>query len=252
MLRDRAGAYTLANLRLQRSANQPLDRFLSELGSVGRVGIVGGAVRDWFTGRQPRDLDVVADATQDELDSIISLAGATLGSRTRLGGRSLTFGSLKVDAWSLSASWGFRHDRSIAPSLENLPTTAFLTADAIVVDAENGETFDAGFFDCFVRRELDVLSDHLPFGLAVTAVARSLVLSDEHALSISSRLSQFICRAAARGIRWPLIEKEQFERYGRVLVTGSEARYLLRSSPNAFRELVAEAAAHPRGFTQAA
>ena len=175
MLRDRAGAYTLANLRLQRSANQPLDRFLSELGSVGRVGIVGGAVRDWF-----------------------------------------------------------------------------LTADAIVVDAENGETFDAGFFDCFVRRELDVLSDHLPFGLAVTAVARSLVLSDEHALSISSRLSQFICRAAARGIRWPLIEKEQFERYGRVLVTGSEARYLLRSSPNAFRELVAEAAAHPRGFTQAA
>lgn len=241
---------TRANLELLRARHRGINQLLEDLEALGPIAVVGGAVRDWSTGRPPRDLDLAVDTPAASLCALLRRTCSRDATRTRLGGWRLRVDQRKIDLWALPDSWGFKRDPSLEPTFANLAMTAFFNVDAVVVELRRRQAYCAGFYEAFQRRILDIRFDTLPVDLAVTAAARSLVLASEHRLQPSPRLRRFLWNLSSERALWPLVEEEQQRRYGEILVPLRAARRMLQPWPDLLTAFFGSgerpSATHPR------
>lgn len=182
--------------------------------------IFGGIPRGVFgQGRsyQPRDLDLVFD--DEHFVCFESAFQHCILRRNNYGGLRLRMGDAAVDAWPLSATWAFREGLVKEASFERLPSTAFLNIDGIVVEAvpvpgRGRRVFEAGFFDGWNQRTLDINLEENPHpGICV---ARTLRISKRYGFKLSHRLCTYVWRVlSARTLEE--VEGAEKSHYGRVV-----------------------------------
>ena len=131
-------------------------RWLQQLGShCERLFLFGGAIRDvalMGDEARPRDLDLVVVGLN--FDDLPGFLGEHIVRRTSFGGLKLKLDDSWVDLWRLEDTWAFR-EKLIEPSPENLPSTTFLSSQAIAAEIQGLEVkhiFESGFTSSLRRR----------------------------------------------------------------------------------------------------
>lgn len=232
------GQLVLKHVGAARRRSRDLDTLLCSVSSEGDVVLVGGAPRDWFLGRAPRDLDIVVEASAATLDRVVARWSRK---RTRYGGHRLSIDGLSVDIWSLHSTWAFTVHETVMARLENLPQTAFYNVDALAVSAVSGTVFEHGFSAAFQTRMLSTVFEANPFP-ALCAV-RGLVLAKQYGLRLGTPVLSYIDRLIARGATWDDLDAAQVSHYGERRIMPMHAWSMLSESMCASLKLEA---ARPR------
>jgi hypothetical protein len=202
-----------------------VDNLLASIEAIGDVAIVGGALRDWLLGYEPRDLDLVVDVGHSALADVLEPLAER---RTRFGGYHLRVGGCQLDIWSLETTWAFN---SLAlhkqPILPELPRTAFFNLDAVALRLSDGEVFECGFFDGIERRVLSVVFEKNPF--PALCVVRAFGLAKRYGLGLDSGVVSYVRRVAELGVTWDELNKAQLSHYGVARVTPADVLPLIPS-----------------------
>jgi len=184
--------------------------------------LFGGAVRDlmlWSPYHAFRDIDVVVDgATTDTLQVEF---GPHVVRRTRFGGLHLDVEGWLFDLWPLADTWAFReYPTLLRPRPEELPSTTFMTVEAVVVSLSSKpghprQVFESGFFEALVTRTIELNFEHNPYP-KLNAV-RTLLTASRLGFAIGPRLVRFLSDQVRRSEMEELVEVQR-RHYGRVLL----------------------------------
>lgn len=98
-----------------------------------RHGVFGGAVRSWFLGRKPRDIDIAIECSTEELNGLLTNTEHT---RNSFGGTKIQ-GNIEIDVWPLSETWNLQNEK-VMPTFENLASFASLNVDCLVLEVGIG------------------------------------------------------------------------------------------------------------------
>lgn len=105
-----------------------------------KFAIFGGAVRDWYLGRKPKDIDIVLDCSSD----IVSMLAANFKhKKSQFDGYQFEIDGVNLDVWRLEDSWYFKQGFA-EPSWNNLLNSVPFNIDAILI-FKNGKILDNGF-----------------------------------------------------------------------------------------------------------
>jgi hypothetical protein len=223
MLVNKLKQIALARVSSLRRDDQELNRLLMSIETLGEVVVIGGALRDWLFGHEPRDLDLVVDVRHSVLAEVLDPLAER---RTRYGGYHLRVGGCRVDVWSLDATWAFRSSATKRePNFANLPATAFFNLDAVAWRISDGQVFECGFVEGVEQRVLSIVFEQNPFP-ALCAV-RALLLAKKYGLSLDSGVVEYFDRLVQFGIAWDELNEAQLSHYGAVRVTPDDVLELV-------------------------
>lgn len=208
-----------------RQRSPSFENLLAGIRSIGRVGLVGGAVRDWYFGRQPRDLDLAIDCDAEALHRLLAPQSSE---RTRFGGYRWRTTGLQVDLWALSQTWAFRAASTWHPSYEALPRTTFFNLDAAVVTLDSWELFEHRFVESLNTRILRINFKENP--RPDMCAVRALVLSHRFGFEPDVELHAFLSQMFASGLDWNRFNSLQISHYGGIIIGPSLFERCRRSS----------------------
>ena len=185
------------------------DRFLEPALECGRVGLVGGAIRDLAFQSVldfKSDLDFVLWVEdRASFDRLISRLNVT---QNAFGGYRTKIGGLQVDFWEASQSWAHLHGHYQVRSIADVRHTTFFNLDALIYDVGEQKLLAD---DLTIR---DLLDRFLDINLRPNpnedgAAVRALRRLRKHGLKASEALIEFIAgRIDASG--WnALIRRDQ-------------------------------------------
>lgn len=142
---------------------------------------------------EPRDIDVVVEGMTS--DQIISRFSESVKRRTRFGGVVLEMYGWHIDVWPVEDTWGFKLRDQFENSLDNLPKTTFLNAEAIALQLRNPskkarKVYEHGFFDGLRKRVLEVNLKENPY--PELCIVRALLLAVKLDFSLGPSLVQYI------------------------------------------------------------
>ena len=142
---------------------------------------------------EPRDIDIVVDAA--DADDIEHALGEFIQRRTRFGGFALRLYGWDVDIWPVKETWAFRSLWQCEGSVDKLPQTTFLNAEAVLIEVRNPHkkgrrVFEDGFFEGVARRELELNLPDNPY--PELCVVRALFLALKLDFTLGPRLVEFI------------------------------------------------------------
>ncbi len=177
--------------------------------------LFGGSVRDVLLkgpSTEPRDVDVVVDASLDDLTQLFK---DILIRKTRFGGLHLNARGWKIDVWPLSQTWAFRELRVGSRDWESLTRTTFLNIEAVAVDISSrpgGRRVRAlGFFEGIKERTLDINLEENPF--PELAAVRALITASTLNYGLSKRLARYVSYHL-KMVPLEQLEKTQIAHYG--------------------------------------
>ena len=219
---DSIGQAFRERLALLCTADAPAGSFVSSVCSIGATSIVGGALRDWFFHRQPRDLDLVVEAEEDALNAVV--AGLP-HKRNRFGGFRVMAGHATIDVWTLSSTWAFRCGAIGKVSLETLPQTSFFNVDGIAFRLTDGKVIEHGFFDGMKRRQLAINYAENPF--PDLCAIRAMVLARHYEMTLGDDVLAFIEERIAVGLTWSTSVRNQIAHYGAVRLSQADVDVVL-------------------------
>ena len=200
-----------------------IDYFLESIGRVGEVAIVGGAIRDWILGFEPRDIDIVVDTEKEKLYPIIE---PYLKEKTKFGGYHLLIDQIKVDIWPLCETWAFGViDIKDKATLKDFPATVVYNIDAIVMRLSDGVYFENNFFYSIKNRILTTIFTNNPF--LASCAARALYVTDKYHLTWDISVDKFFYKMIENGLNWMDIEKAQIANYGKLIVSLEESQKMI-------------------------
>ncbi|MEP9387255.1 hypothetical protein [Mesorhizobium sp. KR9-304] len=160
----------------QRFAAEVLD----ELEEVGRVALIGGALRELRYApikRFQSDLDFVVEVTKPEkFQSLVERRGAT---PNKFGGFRVSTPVVDIDFWDLRCSWAHTSGYKKVNDLEDVLNTTFFNVDAIIYLLSDRKIYaKPGTLDDLERRYLDInlYPNPNPVGATVRALRRMLEL----------------------------------------------------------------------------
>jgi len=190
-LRHLVSRFLTSNARLKLPLLAALSRITDK--SLPAV-LFGGSVRDVMLrgpSTEPRDVDIVVDAS---LDDLTNLFADILVRKTRFGGLHLNARGWKIDVWPLAQTWAFRELRVGAADFDSLTKTTFLNVEAVAVDISprprGRKVRTSGFFEGIKRRTLDINLEENPFpGLAAV---RTLITASTLSHGLSGRLARYV------------------------------------------------------------
>lgn len=188
-----------------------IDQILTKLSDCGTTVVLGGAVRDWFFGKQPRDVDIVVDCPVDKLEFLLRFKAK----KNKFGGFKLSAGKTEFDIWSLDSTWAFGNDPKLERKLEIVPETVFLNLDAITYCLKTGAILDKGFTQAMESRTLDIVYEPNPY--PYLCVSKALIALSKYDLKPSERLKEFIGNQEGRGYSEASFNKYQNVNYGDVI-----------------------------------
>ena len=131
---------------------------ISELRKLGRVGLIGGMLRDLtlFNNLEfTSDIDLVIDpwnlsSFENHMDSI----GAA---KNRFGGYSLPSSRWQVDIWPLEKTWANVEGHVQVRSFNDLRKVTFFSCDAIIYDVSNARFLsDQDYFEKLQKGTMDI------------------------------------------------------------------------------------------------
>jgi hypothetical protein len=187
---------------------------LARLSREGRVGLAGGAVRDFVLGAKPRDLDYAVDAA--EAAQLEWAIGDAAHASTRFGGCRVKLhdGSPDVDVWMLKNTWGFAQPSSPSASWENLPKTFPHSISAVVVMLDTFEVHEHGFLESLRTHTVDLGFE--PNAKPLACLLKGLTLAHRFGYDLAPNFVAYALRLAAQGLSEEVFLAEQRRAYGDV------------------------------------
>lgn len=183
-------------------------QMLHRLKSGGDVSILGGAIRDWSLGRQPRDIDIVVGCPAPKLEDLLQHKAQ----KNRFGGFKIELNKVEFDIWSLDTTWAFKNDPKFNKKMEEVPETVFLNIDAIMFDLSGEKILDKGFGQAMETKTLDIV--YAPNPYPYLCVSKALIALHKYDLRPSQRLSEFICDQINNGYTLKSFNMYQKVNYG--------------------------------------
>mgnify|MGYP001792558894 CR=1 FL=1 len=153
-----------------------VEQFLEPALACGRVGLIGGAVRDLAfqsVRNFKSDLDFVFSV--DDLGAFARLMSMLDLQRNSFGGYRTTVGGFRVDFWEARNSWAHIAGHCQINDLADVRKTTFFNLDAIILDVGERELIaDEDVLNGFLERQLDINLRPTPNedGAAVRALRR--------------------------------------------------------------------------------
>ncbi len=134
--------------------------FINKLTENNTAFIVGGYLRDIQIGKESRDIDIIVDVNESDLDIAINKMQLEQCQKNRLGGYKLKLKKITVDFWSIEANWAFKSElvkRSEKYILERIGKGCFYNFDSLVIDIKTLGLNVKSFNDCVSSNQLDIL-----------------------------------------------------------------------------------------------
>lgn len=180
--------------RFEQAVRAPqVQRFIREMPTDAPWAIVGGAIRDWAIGREPRDIDIVSSAPSAEVSRI----GARYqGRRNRFGGWKLDLGSLQVDFWSLDDNWAHRRGAVVGVGLDTIENATFLDVDAGLFLPSEGRLVASRLRAALAAGQVDIVLEENPF--PELCAVRAMVLSRDLSLRLAPKLRRYVLSMLTR------------------------------------------------------
>lgn len=180
-----------------------LSRVLSNLQTEGRIYLLGGAVRDiGYLGKQPRDLDIVVDSTNIDLD--IYFSGCKV-KKNSFGGYKVLFDGIEADIWTIAAMHILKED-NLPLRIESVLKAPLLSTDAILCDLQNGEVLDTGFSKSVLANEITWWRNPNSHKDVLQNVLRALITAKKYSISISSEITNVLGDNVSTEDKFSLLE----------------------------------------------
>lgn len=224
MISRRNRLSTVAKERICELRSVPaLDVLFKRFSDLGSVYIFGGAVRDWYRGDQPRDLDICVDAPKLKL---LRAAQEFAKTSTAFGGWVLDVpGTPPIDLWPLSHTWIIQSTRSES-SVNVLVKTTSYNVDGIAVSLD-GTVYEHGFFHGMHRRVLHFNMCMHPY--PVFNSVRGLRLAQKYGLSLGEDVRAY-AQEQLRNVTWKRIASVQLAKFGSVVLPEKDIQQFLKGS----------------------
>tara|TARA_R110002049_G_scaffold294379_1_gene480971 strand:- start:97 stop:879 length:783 start_codon:yes stop_codon:yes gene_type:complete len=159
---------------------------------VGRVGLIGGAMRELHYGSARKfrsDLDFVLEVKNER--AFERLLHGYKHTRNRFGGYRISTWSLDIDFWDVRTTWAHTTGLRNVSCLEDVVETTFFNVDALIyIDAENSLIAKDGALGAIEERFLDINLEENPNPLG--AAVRALRRMHDHNMCVSDTLAAFI------------------------------------------------------------
>lgn len=182
--------------------NEKLTKFFDELHECGSTLILGGAVRDWFVGKPPRDIDIVVNCIPSKLDFILKYKGK----KNVFGGFKVKIEGVEFDIWSLESTWALKNDNNFLKRLPTLPKTVFLNIDAVGYCSDINLIYENGFLQAMTDKKLDIVYEPNPYPFF--CVSKALCSLIKYDLETTDNLKNYIANQKDRGYT-----KKSFDKY---------------------------------------
>lgn len=184
-------------------------QLLNMVSDCGPSLVLGGAIRDWFFGNPPKDIDIVVDCTASELDFLNKYMRAT---NNKFGGHKLKVSKTDFDIWSWEHSWAIMNDPSFGKGIDTITRTVFFNMDSVGFRLDTQEIVDNGFRAALENKVLDIVYEPNPYPFL--QVSKALVLLKKYELKASDKLHSYIEDQKARGYNQGSFIKYQKLNYG--------------------------------------
>lgn len=183
-------------------------QLLSTVGGFGSSLILGGAIRDWFFGNAPKDIDIVVDCPASKLESLKEYSNK----RNKFGGHKLTVSKTDFDIWSWEHSWALMNNPKFNKGIETITQAVFFNMDAIGYRLDTGEVVDSGFKAALESKTLDIVYEPNPYPFL--QVSKALIMLKRYGLVPSVRLRSYVDGQQARGYNRGSFVRYQKLNYG--------------------------------------
>lgn len=184
--------------------------YLDQLARAHRILIFSGVIRDYFLGmeeKKPRDIDVVIMDVVT-LDDVRGFIKTLPYKKNHYGGYKANVGSITIDIWPISQTWGIR-EKKLSPTPENLIQTAFFNFSSVAYKYNEEEfIFSDEFFRFMDSHKLDVVMEDNP--LTELCIANTVYYSKKYNLPIAERLLEWIDSHYDSSLDYEIIQLEHF------------------------------------------
>lgn len=122
--------------------------------------IVGGYLRDIQLEKESRDIDIIIDLSEVDLDKIVLSMKLQECKKNRMGGYKLLLNGLTVDFWSVETNWAFKNNlvkHSEKYILERIGKGCFYNFDSLVMDIKTFGLNVKSYNDCINSNQLDII-----------------------------------------------------------------------------------------------
>lgn len=136
--------------------------FFYEMFETSTAYVVGGFFRDFLLNKISRDIDIIAELSNDKLIEIIQNNNLAF-STNRHGGIKIKLKSFEIDIWSIHNNWAFKNELVILNEDDKLHSIAkgcFYNYDALVINLSNFN-FNLQYFREFITtNKLNILQNN--------------------------------------------------------------------------------------------
>lgn len=170
-----------------KDSSRDLNFFCNRLETTSNNGIAlfSGAIRDWYLGYEPKDIDFVIDTPYFK-EMITGLMPEY--KQNSFGGYVFDFDGIIIDIWNLKDTFALKSQNLDATFL-TLAKCASFNLDSMVIKL-NGESFEYGFWDALDSKILSI--NNLKFRDNKKAAIRALKMKKKYSLNFSKELNDFV------------------------------------------------------------
>lgn len=178
---------TLLKYNELKYSSQALNFFCNRLETTSNSGIAlfSGAIRDWYLGYTPKDIDFVIDTPYFK-DLVTGIAPES--HINSFGGYIFDFDGITIDLWNLKDTFAFKRE-NLEPTWDNLAKSASFNLDCLVIKL-NGECIEYGFWNALESKTLTINNPY--FKNSKQAAARALKIKKKYSLELSKDLNHLI------------------------------------------------------------
>lgn len=175
------------NIRRLRMIPQLTD-FIDKLFDTNKyeVGVFGGAARDWYLDREPKDIDLVVSCSKFDFEQLVINFPVT---KTLFGGYKFEICGVKFDMWRFQDSFVFLTGEKQA-SWQNLVESVLFNIDAIIVTL-SGKIYEAGFKESLRTKTIDLYTTTSPRS-EIFILKRALRFLKKYRFKPTDRMSLFL------------------------------------------------------------
>ncbi len=153
------------------------------------TGIYGGAVRDWFLDKQPKDIDIVTYCTQEYFDSLVSGISTT---KTNLGGYKFILNGVDFDLWRMQDSYPLTQNPELPVNFESLVATPLFNTDGIIITLNN-QIYEHRFWESMESGSVDLINTCSVLNEKYIAL-RALKFLNKYKFKPTQKLADFIVK----------------------------------------------------------
>lgn len=151
------------------------------------IGIFGGAVRDWWLGKTPKDIDIVI-STPDfeglcERSSVIKPIDYN-----KFGGTVVKLDGITFDLWELSNTYSFKRGH-FSSSWKNLVKSVPFNTDSVCV-LTNGDVYEYKFWEALKTKEIDFVNKKVKDEKVIAERAKAF--AKKYKFTLSAKLQKFV------------------------------------------------------------